>query len=81
MNTWTTADGQTLEISKMTDSHVINTYNYLKRKLDEDVRDFPCFQGEMAQYYAEAEYDHTNRENTVKINTFAEEIKRRGLTI
>lgn len=61
---WTTADGRKLKPEEMSDDHLQNTINYLKRNLPElkaqiaiNLYAFPCFQGEMAQFCAEAEWD------------------------
>ena len=57
---WRMHNGKTIRICDMSDSHLENTIKMLRRKV-EDIRleiPFPNFQGEMAQYYAEIEYDY-----------------------
>jgi hypothetical protein len=60
---WKTKDGTVIHIRDMTDSHLDNTIrmlelhaNHLKREIP-----YPSFNGEMAQYYAESEYDRLTR--------------------
>lgn len=57
--TWTTQDGRVLIIAEMSTDHLVNAINFCRRKHQTAVLDipFPSFQGEMAQYYAEAEWD------------------------
>lgn len=54
---WTTKEGKRIPISKMSDSHLLNTIKFLERKSDAFDIIPPMFQGEMAQYYADQEYD------------------------
>lgn len=35
MATWTTKDGEELEIEEMSDSHLENSYRYFKKRLDD----------------------------------------------
>jgi len=57
---WTTADGERIKIRDMTDSHLMNAIRYLDRKLDEAKREtpFPVFQGDMAEFCAERDWEH-----------------------
>lgn len=56
---WTCKDGTRLRICDMTDSHLNNAIKFLERKASElrIEMPYPSFQGEMAQFYAEREYD------------------------
>lgn len=56
---WKTKDGQQIRIKDLQDSHLQNILKMLLRQA-QHLRThlpFPVFQGEMAQYYAEREYD------------------------
>lgn len=57
--TWTTQDGRVLVIAEMATEHIINAINFCRKKHQTAALDipFPSFQGEIAQYYAEAEWD------------------------
>lgn len=58
---WTTREGQQLYVTEMTDTHLLNAINYLRRAAPEAHRDtvnagysvVGTLQGEMASYYAE----------------------------
>ena len=60
---WTAGDGRTVPLPEMTDRHLINAMRFLYRNAKEQLRDaqgiVPHFQGEMAQYYAEQEWQAT----------------------
>jgi hypothetical protein len=59
MKMWRCRDGRKIRIKDMTDSHLRNTVNMLNlahRNLVDNTS-YPCFQGEMAQMYAESEWD------------------------
>lgn len=87
MAIWTTKEGKELEIKDMSNSHLINTIRYIKRRLDEyhdeDGGSYPCFQGEMAQIIAEQEYERAE-EAAFKMGELRQEMiqeaKNRGLT-
>lgn len=57
--TWTTADGRVLIIAEMDTDHLINAINFCRKKHSVAALEipYPSFQGEMAQYYAEAEWE------------------------
>ncbi len=57
---WTTKSGEKIRICDMLDEHLKNTIAFLERnaRFVADVAIFPSFQGEMAQYYAEQQYDN-----------------------
>ena len=61
MNTkkWTTKDGTKIRIKDMSDQHIVNTLRLIERMHKNAIEEcpFPCFGGEMAQYYAEQEFD------------------------
>jgi hypothetical protein len=56
---WKTKSGIKIRICDMTDAHLNNTINFLCNKALEDVNTipYPCFQGEMAQHFAEQEFE------------------------
>lgn len=56
---WKCKDGRTLRISDMETSHIINSMRMLERMHEQMLWSMPapCFQGEMAQMYAEQEFD------------------------
>lgn len=72
---WTTRDGQRIPIGQMTDSHLTNTIAYIYRRAaqlqNEALVCYPCFQGEMAQMYAEQEWDALNEMDS---EDFAEDV-------
>jgi hypothetical protein len=70
---WRMATGETIEISQMTDRHLCHTLRLLERIAGEIKGGTPSpdFQGEMAQYDAEREWDA--RQDT-DISDLAEEI-------
>jgi len=83
---WTTATGERTKIRDMTDTHLMNAIHYLDRKLDEAKREmpFPLFQGEMAQFYAERDYERLQiatdpAEVWPVYEDLVEEAERRGL--
>lgn len=56
---WTTSRGTKVKIRDMEDAHLVNTILMLRRRAQAQIHELtpPCFQGEMAQYYADQEYD------------------------
>ena len=56
---WTMKDGEKIRICDMADSHLENSIAMLDRALRRLQRDmpYPEFQGDMAQYYAELDWD------------------------
>lgn len=56
---WITKSGSKIKIGDMTDQHIINTIRMLHRAAEvyKNTIPFPMFNGEMAQMYAEQEYD------------------------
>jgi hypothetical protein len=61
MNTkkWKIKDGRKIRIKDMEDQHLINTIRMLNRQFELAKLNtpFPNFSGDMAQFYAEAEFD------------------------
>jgi len=61
---WITKDGRKIKVKDMEDSHLVNTIKMLIRKYKRELIHlrsnitFPTFQGEMAQFYAERDYDY-----------------------
>jgi hypothetical protein len=82
---WVTNDGKKIPISRMSDNHILNTEQFLKRKFRQ-LQDLapPDFQGEMAQTIADDEWN-TMQEDDIEdvFPQYADiyaEIQRRGLT-
>lgn len=63
---WTTENGTKIRIMDLGDTHLINILNFLERKARaqwvECLDNYPSFNGEMAQYYAEAEWNNLSRQ-------------------
>jgi len=61
--TWRTRDRRLVKIADMTDSHLWNTILFLRRctvrHREQMMANPPVFNGEMAQMYADQEWDHT----------------------
>jgi hypothetical protein len=57
--TWTTRDGEEILISEMTDDHLRNAIRRCTQiwLASRENISFPNFSGEMAQYYAERDYN------------------------
>ena len=61
-DSWKTQKGETIKIEDLEDDHLIHILNFLERwakqqkRLNDDELEYPSFNGDMAQYYAEAEY-------------------------
>ena len=56
---WECKDGRVMRIVDMSTDHILNSMRMLERMHQEMICSigFPCFQGEMAQMYAEQEFD------------------------
>lgn len=55
---WTCKDGRRLRICDMDDRHLLNTIRFLERALeDRKACPPPSFQGEMAQFFADMEWE------------------------
>lgn len=56
---WKCKDGRAVPIKDMTTDHIINSMRMLDRMHEQTQFDmpYPAFQGEMAQMYAEQEFD------------------------
>ena len=60
---WITKDKQKIKIKDLSISHLGNIYKNLKKKFDsleDPMNDYPSFQGEMAQMYAEQQWEASN---------------------
>lgn len=84
---WTTREGEKIRICDMTDDHLRNAIRLCER-LHEKAKaliPFPDFNGEMAQYYAEQDYDRflssTPEESFPLYPDLCEEAYRRGLKV
>jgi hypothetical protein len=82
--TWKTKDGTEIPISRMSDIHLLNTEQFLKRRFRQLQNvDPPDFQGEMAQMIADDEWNSIQEADIEDIfpryaDIYAE-IQRRGL--
>lgn len=63
---WTTKDNKRIQIKDLDIVHLKNIVNLLQRKFDSAINpmnDYPSlFQGEMAQMYAQQQWDHSIKE-------------------
>jgi len=84
-STWKTKDGNVINISDMTDSHLLNTIKMLERKHIQFlmIAPYPNFNGEMAQVCAEQEWEAiqlSNPEDMFPIlSNMYEEMMHRGI--
>lgn len=86
MNTkkWTTKDGTKIRIKDMSDRHLINTIKFLDRQFEQLKMNIPVptFNGEIAQYMADLDYDYfMNNATPAKVypiydDLYAEAIRR-----
>ena len=59
---WITKSGKKKKIKDLELSHLENIVNYLEKRFNElenPMNDYPSFQGEMAQMYAEREWEES----------------------
>lgn len=56
---WTKRDGTKIRIKDMDDRHLLNCIKMLERRHQQELENlpYPCFQGEMAQMYAEMDWE------------------------
>ena len=56
---WRCKDGRKVRICDMGDGHLANSIAMLERQaeVEKSQLPYPCFNGEMAQYYAEQDWD------------------------
>ena len=75
---WTTKNGTKIRICDMGDSHLINSIKMLKRYAQciQIEYPWPNFRGEMAQYYAEQEYDIITTSPPEKLIPILEDLMR-----
>ena len=54
-----TKNGQEIELANLTNDHLMNIIMLFRKKYDymKENNDIPCFQGDMAQYYADQSYN------------------------
>ena len=60
---WITKNKQKIKIKDLSISHLGNIYKNLKNKFDsleDPINNYPSFQGEMAQIYAEQQWNASN---------------------
>ncbi|MBI1973025.1 hypothetical protein HYS50_03395 [Candidatus Woesearchaeota archaeon] len=67
--------------SEISDSHLKNIIHMLERQSMLLLSDYPNFQGEMAQYYAEQEYDNMSYELSNRLNYFYVLAEKRGIKL
>lgn len=86
---WIDKQGNKYLISKMSDSHLVNTIKMLERGANHQAANcyFPIFQGEMAQYLAEQAFD-TMQEDPIEFflsrtvyDKLLDEALKRGLSV
>jgi hypothetical protein len=80
---WTTRNGERVEICDMSDQHLLNTIRFLGRRLAAADLPPPVFNGEMAQYYADIDYDRLQAATTElqpAYHALLDEAARRNLT-
>jgi len=85
---WNTQDGRQIPVEKMSDDHVRNSYQMMKRNGFVSMKTLmfyligPQPRGEMAQMAVEHEMDRMFDKPTSKwIDVFEDEAKRRGIAI
>lgn len=86
---WVDKQGNKHLISKMSDTHLINTIKILERGAKHQATNcyFPVFQGEMAQYYAEREFNAMQEDplefflSGTVYDKLLDELLRRGLSV
>lgn len=84
---WRTSQGEIIPIRELSNSHLENCVSFLERKHKEFVGNVldnpPCFQGEMAQMHAEAEWLQCVNSDVEDVYPsycyLIAELKRRGL--
>lgn len=66
---WKQKNGTIILIEAMEDAHLLNTIAMLERNAQEERNKipYPSFQGEIAQYYAEREYETLHSLNTIEL--------------
>lgn len=81
--TWRTKDGRVLPIHKMTDEHIVNAIRMCQRQgFVGEMPSYPSgLNGEMAQYYAEHEWQEAMEKYLPALGWLEEEADRRGLKI
>lgn len=82
---WVTREGKKIKVKDMTDSHLLNSIKYLDRRLEsmKITMPYPNFNGEMAQFCAEQDWDHFQNSEPSDYwpiyETLCKEISKRGL--
>lgn len=74
---WTTKDGRSIPYSELTAHHLENIERMLRDRVDRLLGCYPSFQGEMAQYYAERDWDFEWEHVHAMLEDILQEKKRR----
>jgi len=76
-----TKDGRVMDLSEMTDTHLINTIKYIKRRAKEGVVIQYGAGSDGDFYYDEEELFGTRAEEFLELPAYVKEAKRRGMEL